>query len=591
MTDLRAVPGVGQVTLHWDRVDDAVGYQVLRAHDDAADPAPLQTASGVATVPHGPFTDTSAAPGVTHRYAVRPLDAAGTPGPASAEVRAAALPHPGTRPRVEVGVDAIGVLRDLPRPWQPTIDAGRIDPAGGLGDDLAAALRAAHDELGVRSVRAHGLLDGAYREVDGRPVHDFAGIDRALDAVRELGLYPVVGLSFMPRDLAADPTKTLPDGGVVSPPKDDARWADLVRALAQHLVDRYGLPEVREEWAFEVWTGPDALWAGTAEEFRRLYDVSAAALREVDTGLRVGGPTAAALDVLDEFLHHTSRSGSPLDAVTVRADGRPPLDLRPLLARHGHDDTPLWCTGWGVVRSTGERGGERGGPDDEGGARDAHGHDDVAAAALVLRAMRSAAGRVDALAAGLASDACDPAGPPQRLTHAGPGLRTVGGLRKPQWWAVHLLERLGESELACRVTGDGAGHLVDCWASTDEEVEGVPGEITVLLWNGCEQGARSDLDRDAVVHVDRLPVGTYQVHERRVDATHSNVCARWAAMAGGAAWPTEEQWAQLRAADRLDDGAPARRVATERGRITVEVDLPSPSLVLLEIVPAGAAAS
>jgi xylan 1,4-beta-xylosidase len=293
----------------------------------------------------------------------------------------------------------------------------------------------------------------------------------------------------------------------------------------------------------------------------------------VDPGLRVGGPATAADGWIDEFLAHTDESGAAVDFVSTHTYGQVPLDLRPLLARHGREGTPLWWTEWGATRSWY-------GPVNDG----------VPSAVLLARGMKSAAGRVDAVSYWVASDVFEELGRPQRLLHEGFGLRTIGGLRKPRWWALHLLERLGTAELASRVTGDGAGGMVECWAARDEERDGDPGEVTVALWNGALDQTKvrgaAHLDRDVVVHVDRLPDGAYEVFERRIDAAHSNVCALWESVADGADWPDDDQWKLLRRAERLDDGAPPRRVVTEHGRITVGLTLPSPSMVLLEIVPA-----
>jgi xylan 1,4-beta-xylosidase len=59
-------------------------------------------------------------------------------------------------------------------------------------------------------------------------VHDSSGVDRVYDQLMETGLRPVVELSFMPRDLARDPGKTVfAYGAIISPPRDWDRWADL----------------------------------------------------------------------------------------------------------------------------------------------------------------------------------------------------------------------------------------------------------------------------------------------------------------------------------------------------------------------------
>ena len=104
----------------------------------------------------------------------------------------------------------------------------------------------------MRAVRAHGILCddlGVYREGRG---HDFSGVDRVYDELMDIGLRPVVELSFMPRDLARDPGQTVFSyDAIISPPKDWHRWADLAGALAAHLVQRYGADEVADHWAFD----------------------------------------------------------------------------------------------------------------------------------------------------------------------------------------------------------------------------------------------------------------------------------------------------------------------------------------------------
>ena len=62
-------------------------------------------------------------------------------------------------------------------------------------------------------------------------------------------------------------------------------------------------------------------------------------------------------------------------------------------------------------------------------------------------------GRIDALSHWVASDHFEELGRPPRLEHGGFGLLTVGNLRKPRWWAMELLERLGESRVVVTTPG------------------------------------------------------------------------------------------------------------------------------------------
>jgi beta-xylosidase len=143
---------------------------------------------------------------------------------------------------------------------------------------------------------------------------------------------------------------------VSSPPKDWDRWADLVRDLVQHLVDRYGRDEVRDHWAFEVWNEPNLeyFWSGEDADYLRLYDTAVRAVRSVDAGLRVGGPATAAVGWVEDLLAHTQKTGVPLDFVSTHLAGglveawgsRDPGDGRVAVA--------LWNVTLDRTKSTGE---------------------------------------------------------------------------------------------------------------------------------------------------------------------------------------------------------------------------------------------
>ena len=243
---LRVRPGRGQITVDWTPVDGAVGYLVHRTC--GGEPAVVDHRGvDLLAVPGPPYVDTTVLAGHRVRYAIRPVfdpdtvDAAPL-GPLSAAV---ALSSDGAA-AIDLRIDTNRHIGVVHRPWRDMVGSEHLsmllsqDTVGGepMGAGLAAALRRVHTDLGVRRVRAHGLLGddlGVYREVDGEPVHDFAGIDAVLDALGNTGLRPVLELSFMPRALARDPSTVVTAAGVSSPPRDWDRWADLVGALIRHL--------------------------------------------------------------------------------------------------------------------------------------------------------------------------------------------------------------------------------------------------------------------------------------------------------------------------------------------------------------------
>lgn len=579
---LQAAAGGAQVTLTWSPVRGAIGYQVHVA-DSADGPwAPLDHhGRDVTSVPHPPYVDTTGSPGVERWYAVSSLSDVHVGGPPSSAVSATPLAE-ATGP-VTVAVDASTVVGELDRPWRPMIGSEHLshalstDTTGGrvVGEELSAALSAAHHELGVTHVRAHGILCddlAVYREVDGEPVHDFTGIDRVYDHIRSIGLYPVVEISFMPHDLASDPTRTVFGyDAIISPPRDWQRWFDLVRDLTAHLVERYG-DEVVEQWSFEVWNEAnlEVFWSGQPEDYLKLYDVTAAAVREVDSRLVVGGPSSAAAGWVEELLAHAEKSGAPVDFVSTHTYGAPPLDFRPMLARHGREGTPIWWTEWGVT------------PTHFNEISDA-----VFSGAFLLRGMKSAMGRIESLAYWVVSDHFEELGRPPELLHGGFGLRTVGELRKPRWWALAMMERLGTKRLAVSTSGDGGGSLVESVAASTDE-----GEVSVLLWNltldQSKAAGSAALGRDVAVEVRGLAAGApYTLRHDRVDEDHSNVASAWARLREpDQAWPTAAQWESLRGADELARLEPDRVVtADSSGLVTIDLVLPMPSMSQLTLVP------
>jgi xylan 1,4-beta-xylosidase len=245
-----------------------------------------------------------------------------------------------------------------------------------------------------------------------------------------------------------------------------------------------------------------------------------------------------------------------------------PLDLRPVLASFGRPGAPIWWTEWGTTPT--------------------HFHhvgDTIFAAAFLLRGMTSALGRIEALSHWVASDHFEELGRPPELFHGGFGLLSVGNLRKPRYWAMSLLSRLGRSRLPVSVRGDGAGGLVEALAARHDD-----GRIGVLAWNVTLDQSKIAgaplLDRAVRLRVAVPPGAAYTVRHYRIDEEHSNVVSAWERMRGGAPWPTPDQWARLRELNTLDELRPPSQVTADGGgMLEFGFDLPMPAVSYLELAP------
>ncbi|MBV8515479.1 MAG: beta-xylosidase, partial [Acidobacteria bacterium] len=178
----------------------------------------------------------------------------------------------------------------------------------------------------------------------GKPVYDWTIVDRIFDTFHQTGVKPLVQLGFMPEALSAHPQPyrhTFPKGNIFSgwtyPPKDCAKWSELVFRFAQHLRERYGDDEVKS-WLWEVWNEPDIdYWHGTPEEYFKLYDFSVDAVLRAVPQARIGGPDSTgpnspkAIVFLHDFLEHCAhgknfadgKTGTRLDFVSVHPKGSP----------------------------------------------------------------------------------------------------------------------------------------------------------------------------------------------------------------------------------------------------------------------------
>jgi len=136
-------------------------------------------------------------------------------------------------------------------------------------------------------IRFHGIFNDemmVYLETEeGKPIYNWAYVDKLYDFLLQAGIRPFVALSFMPSALARSNETIFWWRGHIAPPNDQNKWNALVREFIRHCLNRYGMNEV-STWYFEVWNEPDlsgVCWAGTKQEYFEFYAGTAATIKSI----------------------------------------------------------------------------------------------------------------------------------------------------------------------------------------------------------------------------------------------------------------------------------------------------------------------
>jgi len=360
------------------------------------------------------------------------------------------------------------------------VGAGRA--AEGLRADWQQQLAYVRKECGFRYIRMHGLLTddmAVYSEdKNGKPLYNFMYVDVLFDFLHSIGIKPFVELGFMPARLASGSKTIFWWKGNVTPPKDYEKWAGLVQHLVEHFTERYGADEVKT-WYFEVWNEPnlDGFWAGTQQDYFKLYTYSARAIKSVNPSYRVGGPATAGAAWEPEMIAYCHGNNVPLDFISTHAYGVKQgfldefgntgtvLDTNPMslsgdvlqsrkeITQSAMPGLELHYTEWSASYT----------PADPI-------HDSYHEAAYVLQKLKQVGNAANSMSYWVFTDIFEEPGPRFTPFHGGFGLLTIQGINKPVFYAYQFLNQLGKIELANKDSSS--------WVCRDST-----GNIQVLAWD------------------------------------------------------------------------------------------------------------
>ncbi|HVJ09054.1 MAG TPA: hypothetical protein VM554_11785 [Acidisarcina sp.] len=473
-----------------------------------------------------------------------------------------------------IQIDAKARTTPFPHFWEQMFGSGRANLS--LRESYRDDLRAVKQITDFRYVRFHAILhdeNGVYNEDEhGNPMYNFAYVDQIYDGLLKNGVRPVVEISFMPKKLAFNPDALHPFWYKqnVSPPKSWERWDALMTEFAKHLVNRYGIEEV-SQWYFEVWNEPNIdFWGGWPQQksYFDLYAHTANAVKAVNPRLRVGGPATAAAAWIPEFLKFAASKHVPVDFVSTHGygddtvqdlfgtDENIPVDdrvggavakVRKQIDASPFPHLPLLWTEWNVPGLMESR-------------------DTIYVGPALANTVRECDGNVDMLSFWTFSDVFEEGGPASRPFSGQFGLRAMGGINKPSYYAYELLHQLGNERLA----NDSKNVIVT--RQTD-------GSLDIAAWNLV------DPDKQGAVHTMDLLFRGLPANVRAtlqmVDSNHGNVLKQYAAM-GKPLIPTPSQVQQL---NRETSLAPPTQVDLKDGKLHLEL---TPNALVLIKVPATA---
>jgi xylan 1,4-beta-xylosidase len=472
-------------------------------------------------------------------------------------------------PRETIVIDAAAPATPLPHFWEHMFGSCRAILT--LRDSYRQDLRTVKQVTAMQYVRFHAIFHdevGLYDEdAQGKLVLNFSYIDQIYDGLLANGVRPFVELSFMPKKLAA---REAPHAfwykPNVAPPKDYAKWDEMITRLIEHLVARYGIAEVAQ-WYFEVWNEPNLdFWAGEPRQasYFELYDHTARDIKAVSPRLRVGGPATAQAAWADAFIRHCVENHVPVDFVSSHVYGNDKSEdvfgthetiPRDQMVCHAikkvHDqikssalpDLPLFWTEFNAsyMNETEVTDSSYMGP-------------------WMADTIRQCDGLVDEMSYWTFSDVFEEQGVVKRPFYGGYGLLAEDGIPKPAFNAFQLLHRLGDQ----RLRASSPSVLVTRRAD---------GTLVVAAWNMAVPGALGTA-KEVEFRFEHT-MGS-EVRVTRLDPEHGDVHKAYAAM-GSPQYPTRQQIEMLREAAKL---SLAETHQLKNGSLTL--NLPAHGLVLLE---------
>ncbi|WP_281550242.1 GH39 family glycosyl hydrolase [Murimonas intestini] len=460
------------------------------------------------------------------------------------------------------------------------VGTGRMGLA--LQKEYQEQLKLVQEHIGFKYIRGHGIFSddmGIYQEYEDEngkiiPEYNFTYLDRVMDSYQEMKIKPFLELGFMPQKMAGGEQTVFYWRGNVTPPKSYKAWTDMVQAVLNHLIERYGRDEA-VSWPIEVWNEPNLsiFWKDAdMEEYFSLFRHTFRAVKEVDEQFQVGGPSICGVDDVNwlrQFLDYCSRNNLMPDFFTRHhymwsdpvKEGRysygklrdPQEAMEELKVSRTiidsfrqYQNLPMYITEFNTSYSP-----------------DSPVHDSIQNASYVAWLLSRMGEVCDGYSYWTFGDVFEENGVPFSQFHGGFGLVANGAVPKPSFWVFAFFKNLQGRRV----------HLSDEAVVVQKE----DGSYCGVAWN-LSFGEHEPLDIELALPC--KPGANFCFLQKLVDEEHGNPVKLWHDM-GEPSNPSKDQLALLR-----EGAAPwllTKRLAEEEGYVTAALHLKQDAVVYFEL--------
>lgn len=220
---------------------------------------------------------------------------------------------PSLRENYEVDCSSYeGVLN---KTWRKILAFGRA--AEGMKEELRNQLRLVQKEIPFEYVRFHGILSDEMRvyseDSQGNSEYNFTYIDQLIDFLLEIKLKPFIEIGYMPEQLASEKKYIFAWKANISLPKNIEKWNNLIKNFVIHLIERYGIDEVRS-WYFQSW----GEWPFFESEGNAVFNFlknNYHIIKNVDSKLKIG--SRVDIEKLEDFMSFVKEEKLGLDFLAV----------------------------------------------------------------------------------------------------------------------------------------------------------------------------------------------------------------------------------------------------------------------------------